>query len=261
LWSCSTISSVQPDERLERVRLLREQGRTPKQVARALGISPAEAGRLVRAVAAAAQAAAPEPPLVGCWISPGWSTGLTVGDHPGWPLREDPGGGTEGLIAVLVARGLRYGRVSVCGYLVDAYCLGVKNALGPELMDDRELRRFIRQYFSGYRGDPVEAPIELARELVFGSVEYARGLVSTRTPTSPPPRGISARGQARVPSGSARTASRFTSSGPTTIRDRSSAPSSARSAPATSRSSRSSAKPSLPHGCRPAGRSRTAVGA
>jgi hypothetical protein len=167
---------VQPDERLERVRLLREQGRTPKQVARALGISPAEAGRLVRAVAAAAQAAAPEPPLAGCWISPGWSTGLTVGDHPGWPLREDPGGGTEGLIAVLVARGLRYGRVSVCGYLVDAYCLGVKNALGPELMDDRELRRFIRQFFSGYRGDPVEAPIELARELVFGSVEYARGL-------------------------------------------------------------------------------------
>ena len=45
--------SVQPDERLERVRLFREQGRTPKQVARALGISPAEAGRLVRAVAAA----------------------------------------------------------------------------------------------------------------------------------------------------------------------------------------------------------------
>ena len=31
--------------------------------------------------------------------------------------------------------------------------------------------------------------------------------------------------------------------------------------PATSRSSRSPAKPSLPHGCRPAGRSRTAVGA
>ena len=84
-----------------------------------------------------------------------------------------------------------------------AYCLGVKNALGPELMDDRELRRFIRQYFSGYRGDPVEAPIELARELVFGWSSTRGAWVSTRTPTSPPPRGISARGQARVPSGSA----------------------------------------------------------
>jgi hypothetical protein len=167
---------VQPDERLERVRLLREQGRTPKQVARALGISPAEAGELVRAAAAAAQAAAPDPPLVGCWLNPGWSTGLAIEDHPGWPLREDPAGGSEGLIAVLVARKPRYGRVSVCGYLVDAYCLGVKNALGPEVMDDSDLRGFIRQYFSSYRGDPVEAPIELAREVVFGSVQYARDL-------------------------------------------------------------------------------------
>ena len=171
-----TIGLVERDERLERVRLLREQGRTPKQVARALGISPAEAGQLVRAVAAAAQAAEPEPALAGCWISPGWSSGLAVGDHPGWPLHEDPAGGTEGLIAVLVARKYRYGRVSVCGYLVDAYCLGVKNALGPEVMDEPGLRRFIRQYFSSYRGDPVEAPIELARELVFGSVQYARDL-------------------------------------------------------------------------------------
>jgi len=32
---------VQPDERLERVRLLRERGRTPKQIARALGVRPA----------------------------------------------------------------------------------------------------------------------------------------------------------------------------------------------------------------------------
>ena len=84
---------------MERVRQLREQGRTPKQIARALGVRPAEAGRLVRAAAVMAQAEAPEPALVGCWISPGWSTGLTVGDHPGWPLHQDPAGGTEGLIA------------------------------------------------------------------------------------------------------------------------------------------------------------------
>jgi hypothetical protein len=167
---------VQPDDRLDRVRALRDRGQTPKQIARALGIRPAAAARLVRDAAIVAHAEAPEPAVAGCWISPGWSTGLAVGEHADWPLREAPGSGTEGLVAVLVARQHRYGKVSVCGYLVDAYCLGVKNALGPEIVDDPGLRAFIRRFFDGYESDPLEAPIELAREVVFGSVEYARKL-------------------------------------------------------------------------------------
>src|SRR5205823_2606916 len=86
---------VQPGERLDRVRVLRERGQTPKQIARALGIGSAEAGRLVRAAAILAQAEAPEPALAGCWISPAWGAGLTVGDHPGWPLHEDPAAGPK----------------------------------------------------------------------------------------------------------------------------------------------------------------------
>jgi hypothetical protein len=169
-------SGAMPDERLDQVRLLRGRGLTPKQIARALGIGSAEAGRLVRTAAVLARAEAPEPALVGCWISPTWSAGLILGDHPGWPLHEDPEAGTDGLVAVLVARKHRHGTVSVCGYLADVYCLGVKNALGPEIMDDVGLRGFVTEYFSGYHGDPLEAPIELAREVVFGSLEYARGL-------------------------------------------------------------------------------------
>jgi hypothetical protein len=167
---------VPTDEDLERVRQLRERGRNPKEIARILGIRPAEASQLVRAAAVRAQAATPEPALAGCWLSPGWSTGLDIGDHPGWPLSNDLDEGSQGLISVLVARRVRYGKVSACGYLAGAYCLGVKNALGPEPMDERDLRGFVRRYFFGYYGDPVEAPIELAREIVFGSVEYARSL-------------------------------------------------------------------------------------
>jgi hypothetical protein len=177
-WGLAVLRSVlvQPGERLDRVRVLRERGQTPKQIARALGIGSAEAGRLVRAAAILAEAEAPGPAVAGCWVSPAWSTGLTIGDHPGWPLHEDPAAGTDGLVAVLVARKHRHGKVSVCGYLADVYCLGVKNALGPEIMDDLGLRGFVRNFFSGYHGDPLEAPIELAREVVSGSVEYAREL-------------------------------------------------------------------------------------
>ena len=52
----------------------------------------------------------------------------------------------------------------------------MKNALGPEIVDDLGLQGFVRDFFSGYDGDPVEVPIELAREVVLGSAGYARSL-------------------------------------------------------------------------------------
>jgi len=119
---------------------LREQGRNPKEIARILGVRPAEASQLVRAAAALGSGRCARARPGRLLVSPGWSTGLAIGDHPGWPLDDDPDGGSQGLISVLVARrGGRYGKVAVCGYLADVYCLGVKNALGPELMDERDL--------------------------------------------------------------------------------------------------------------------------
>ncbi|MFD9959219.1 helix-turn-helix domain-containing protein [Amycolatopsis sp. NPDC058986] len=163
-------------ERLDQVRQLRERGLAPKQIAKTLGIGSAEASRLVRAVAAAARTAAPEPRVVGCWVSPTWSTGLTIAGHPEWPRDEDTAAETGGMVAVLVAREHRYDKIDICGYLVDVYCLGLKNIYDHKVMDEHELRAFVHAYFDAYHGDPIEAPIELAREIVFGAIEYARGL-------------------------------------------------------------------------------------
>jgi hypothetical protein len=58
----------------------------------------------------------------------------------------------------LVARRHRYDKVSLCGYLADVYCLGVKNVLGPEIRNElgpRGLGEFRRDFFSGYHGDPL----------------------------------------------------------------------------------------------------------
>lgn len=41
-------------------------------------------------------------------------------------------------------------------------------------MDGHLLSRHVREYFSGCAGTPLEAPAELAREVVCGSVENAR---------------------------------------------------------------------------------------
>jgi len=158
---------------LEQVNSLRQQGSTPKQIAKALGIRPAEATRLVRA--AAAKAPTTEHPVVGCWLSPGWTVGLTVDGYSDQADRTE-GTGSEGLINVLVARRHRHDKVVACGYLIDAYCLGVKNTIGPIHTDDLGLHRLVPQYFQAYEQEPIPAPIDLAREVVLGAVDYARGL-------------------------------------------------------------------------------------
>ncbi len=160
----------------ERVRALREQGRSPKQIARALGMSPAAVAPLVRAVAAEAGRKPPASALAGCWVSPDWAAGLTVPGRPAWPGLPAPAEtGTSGMVTVAVARE-QGSKVSVCTDLVDTYCLGVKNAMGPRVMDRRKLPRFLFQAFRDYSGPPLEAPLGLAQQLVFGAIGYARGL-------------------------------------------------------------------------------------
>jgi len=137
-------------------------------------VAPSEAARLVRHVAREDAALAPEPPVVGCWVSPGWREGLEA--PVDWPDTDVPDGIGHGIVSVLVARQHRRGKVSVTGYLVDVYCLGVKDVVGPRVMDDADLRAFVRMYFRVYEAPALAAPIEMARELVWGAVAYAREL-------------------------------------------------------------------------------------
>jgi hypothetical protein len=166
------------DDLRGQVRELRAGGRSPKQIARALGVRPAVVAPLVRALAQQDAAAGAEPAVVGCWVSPGWSAALTVDGHEDWLDVAIPDGGPEGVACVVVARRHRPQRVSVCGYLVDVYCLGVKNALGPQLMNERDLPAFLHRFFDPFNemAAPLAAPLEMARHLVCGAVDYARRL-------------------------------------------------------------------------------------
>src|SRR6266545_2151136 len=112
-------------ELLSQVRRLRDQGAPPQRIARVLGPPPAAVTPLIRAVAAQ-RAAATEPPLVGCWINTGWSVGLSIDPARGWTDEHPSPDGTDGLASVLVARQHRWDKISMCGYLTDVYCLGVK---------------------------------------------------------------------------------------------------------------------------------------
>ena len=161
----------------EQVGALRATGWSPKAIARALGVRPAAVEPLVRSLAAASAATRPEPAVVGCWVSPGWSRGLGVDGRPGWPDGDASPDAVSGLSGVVVARAQRHsGQVSVCGYLVDGYCLEVTDALGPRAMDRSRLEAFVAVFFHAFGAPPVTALIELARELVLGAEAYARTL-------------------------------------------------------------------------------------
>jgi len=161
-------------ELIERVRELRQRGRTPKEIARALGVPPAEVSPLIRAVAATQPKR--EAALAGCWVSPGWAAGLTIAGHADWPgAGATASSDGSGMASILVARDAG-GSVSACGYLVDVWCLGVKDVLGPTSVERRKLPGFTSTFFRTYDRPPLAAPIDLAQQLVFGAVAYARGL-------------------------------------------------------------------------------------
>jgi hypothetical protein len=163
-------------DELERIRELRQRGLTPKQIARAVGLPPSRVTHLVRKIAAAESVDPTQRPVVECWVSPGWSAGLTVTGHPEWPVEPADDAGSTGLVGVLLAREAGRDRVSVCAWLVDVYCLGVKNDLGPDVVYRSELPRIVHDFFTVFGQRPVAAPLELAQHLVLGAVEYAHSL-------------------------------------------------------------------------------------
>ncbi|TDO27491.1 hypothetical protein EV643_1593 [Kribbella sp. VKM Ac-2527] len=160
---------------------LRAAGNSPKQIARMLGIPRAKAVSLVHSVPSSRplRGDTQEKPLVGCWVTRQWSNGLTIENRPSdWTDDDDlpPLAIGAGLTSVAVVREHSDNEVSVCGYLVDTYCQGVKNAYPPAIFDRRDIAAFLTDFFSAYEGPPLPAPLELAQDLVLGAVDYAETL-------------------------------------------------------------------------------------
>ena len=217
------------EQTTERIRELRARGLSPKEIARNLGIKRAVVSDIVRALAAERDATGDQDERVDCLLNAGWSTGLKIDGHP---ESHDPATDESigGLVTALVARRRRDRRgATVCVYLLDVYCLGIKNAMGPDTIDEQALRRLTNHAFSGYGAPPIPAPIELVRELVLGAAEYARQLGFAPHPDFEQARPHVGHGPTLARSPSGETASRPISPAPTTTPTTSSAPSSAQS--------------------------------
>lgn len=91
--------------------------------------------------------------------------------HKSQPTVEGP----DGLAQVIVARQER-SRLLVGSYLVDFWCLGVKDTIPPRKMGEREYELFCESCVRQFNQDFVSISLEDAQAIVYGAVDYARKL-------------------------------------------------------------------------------------
>lgn len=89
-------------------------------------------------------------PFYGCWVMDGWQD--------------------EGITPVVVSRILSPEEYLVGVFLVDLYCLGVKDCLVRLVGNPRAVKRIVQ---TAILGKPVLCSIELAHEIIYGAVEFA----------------------------------------------------------------------------------------
>jgi hypothetical protein len=92
-------------------------------------------------------------PLYGCWVMNGWEE--------------------AGITPVVVARTYENDRIMFACYMVDMYCLGIKDAYTRV---DYSKDRFKRDLPMFCANDPVACSVEFAHEIVYGALEYAKKL-------------------------------------------------------------------------------------
>ncbi len=82
----------------------------------------------------------------------------------------------RGLGLVLIAREARYNQITFSSYLLDIWCLGVKDAIAPRTIDRIKFEEVVEGLFNLFPGKPQQVPLEVAQGLIFGACEYAESL-------------------------------------------------------------------------------------
>ncbi len=93
-------------------------------------------------------------PIEGCWVQQGWDEG--------------------GLAVVVIARRQPNGNLVFGNYLVDYYCLGVKDTYFNADIPRSEFQNDALPTMYRAAGKPIKISPDLAHEIIYGSIEYAK---------------------------------------------------------------------------------------
>ena len=165
-------------EQAQEIARLRDLNASPKQIARKLGLRPAEVSEEIRKLATrhAAERGATQTlaPLDACWVNRNAYECLL---NPDTNLSEENRKLLDnGLAIVMVVRQPRFNQYELCNYLVDYWCLGIKNALGPQKLKGSSYPAFLEKVYEAYDGEYLKISIEQAQSIIFSALEYSEKL-------------------------------------------------------------------------------------
>ncbi len=168
-----------PEQAAEILRL-RDAKVAPKQIARQLSLRPAEVTAFIRdhaeEVYLEKARSGDLQPLQACLVNrcavqqlfPKKLSLLSK-------LRPQASQGVEGMCQLIVAR-QEHNRLLVGSYLIDYWCLGVKDAIPPRKMGPSEYQKFLEFCEERFDEPFVDITLEQAQAIVYGSVDYAHSL-------------------------------------------------------------------------------------
>jgi hypothetical protein len=159
-------------EQIQEIIRLRSLNLSPKQIARSLNLRPAAVTEIIRHQAASLELDRAErgevAPLHNCVVNESVAE-IFETDTPSFNAN------LGGFAQVFITR-LDRQKLIVCSYLVDYWCLGVKNALGPKKMDRHEYEIMLESTAERFDEDFIEITLDQAQSIVFGAIDYAAGL-------------------------------------------------------------------------------------
>ena len=152
---------------------LRSKGLTSKQIARKLELKASQVNSVIKANAqktAIARAESGElAPVAQCLVNNKCAERLLSNQD----LDEQDVGG---LGMVVVARTTGYKRFVICSYLIDYWCLGLKDTIGERKMNDTQYSQFLNMAYRGFPEGYQEITLEQAQAIVYGAIDYAAEL-------------------------------------------------------------------------------------
>ncbi|BDA76181.1 hypothetical protein CAL7716_103470 (plasmid) [Calothrix sp. PCC 7716] len=166
---------------------LRELHLTPKQIARKIGLKVSDVNTAIQLRAEETvlirKATGELDPVYQCLVTPNLIRLLpdnsefqqlknSVGNVEN-VIDEDGDGFINGLGYVTVAREGKYNELTICTFLLDYWCLGVKDAMTPRKVNRAKYKDSINKLFDAFPEPPQEVPISIAQGMVYSALEYA----------------------------------------------------------------------------------------